>query len=133
MARTSKPWSTEDRVAVEYLAELIEAARISGREVARRAGLQESRLGRILRGEGAPLTIGEMGSIGATVGLRASDVMREVENRVAASTPKPTLMPSARPSEDDEPDALITPNPAAADPAEGYDPDAEVEAQQDQS
>jgi transcriptional regulator with XRE-family HTH domain len=36
------------------------------------------------------------------------------------------------PVTDDEIDAMITRNPAASDPEDGYDPDAEVEAQQDE-
>ncbi len=101
------------------------------RTMAASAEMSMNRLGKILRQEPPPASIGEFGAIAEVLGLSLGTVMLEAERRVAASARADApVVPLRRELTDDEIDAMITLNPAASDPADGYDADAEIEAQQ---
>ncbi|MBB5472531.1 hypothetical protein HF998_00845 [Cellulomonas hominis] len=134
MATSAKPIRDLDREVAFLLLAAAEKSGMNRRTMAASAEMSMNRLGKILRQEPPPASIGEFGAIAQVLGLSLGEVMREAERRIEErAAAGATVLPFGRGrSEDDEIDKLITLNPAASDPAEGYDPDAEVEAQQDQ-
>jgi transcriptional regulator with XRE-family HTH domain len=133
MARTPKPLQPLDTAIARILADAIEKSGLTRRVLADQTGMSANRIGIILREEQPPATVGEVGILAEAVGMDASSVIRAAEASLAEE-PSPTarVLAFSRPLTEEEIDAMITENPAASDPPEGYDADAEVEAQQDE-
>ena len=83
----------------EVLQEHLDRSGMSRNQVAIRAGIGNNRAGRIFRKEGPGTTVGEVQRLASALGLRGSDVLAEVERRIAAEAgreeeaepaPKPT-------------------------------------------
>ncbi|HEY0217913.1 MAG TPA: hypothetical protein VGC57_16095 [Cellulomonas sp.] len=131
MANSAKPIRDLDREVATLLLAAAEESGMNRRTMAASAEMSMNRLGKILRQEPPPASIGEFGAIAEVLGLSLGTVMLEAERRVAASARADApVVPLRRELTDDEIDAMITLNPAASDPADGYDADAEIEAQQ---
>ncbi len=79
VARTQKHLLDVDLRISEVLAELVDAAGISRRELASLTGISANRLGIILRQEPPPATVGEVGQIATAVGSTASLVIARAE------------------------------------------------------
>lgn len=84
----------------EVLQEHLDRSGMSRNQVAIRAGIGNNRAGRIFRKEGPGTTVGEVQRLASALGLRGSDVLAEVERRIAAEAgreeeaepaPKPTI------------------------------------------
>jgi transcriptional regulator with XRE-family HTH domain len=119
----------------EAMAKAIAAERaISGmtvKQLAEQSGIPERTLHRMLLAE-RDIKIDQLAMVADAFEVAPHYLMaraEEIRDRTGAQ--QTVLRFPARPGADDI-DELITLNPAASDPAEGYDPDAEVEAQQDQ-
>lgn len=134
MATSAKPIRDLDREVAALLLAAADGSGMNRRTMAASAEMSMNRLGKILRQEPPPASIGEFGAIADVLGLSLGEVMAEAERRVAArQSPGAAVLPFRRGEADDEEiDAMMTMDPAAWDPAEGYDPDSEVVAQQDQ-
>lgn len=81
MARKSKEVEPVDAAAVDILLEKMAAMGVSQRSVARESNLSLNRVGIILRKEPPPATVGEIGSIANVVGMCASEVIGQAEQR----------------------------------------------------
>ena len=68
----------------EVLQEHLDRSGMSRNQVAIRAGIGNNRAGRIFRKEGPGTTVGEVQRLASALGLRGSDVLAEVERRIAA-------------------------------------------------
>lgn len=68
----------------EVLQEHLDRSGMSRNQVAIRAGIGNNRAGRIFRKEGPGTTVGELQRLASALGLRGSDVLAEVERRIAA-------------------------------------------------
>ena len=68
----------------EVLQEHLDRSGMSRNQVAIRAGIGNNRAGRIFRKEGPGTTVGEVQRLASALGLRGSDVLAEVERRLAA-------------------------------------------------
>lgn len=79
VARTQKNLLDVDLRISEVLAELVDTAGISRRELASLTGISANRLGIILRQEPPPATVGEVGQIAGAVGSTASLVIARAE------------------------------------------------------
>lgn len=118
----------------EAMAKAIASERaISGmtvKQLAEASGIPERTLMRMLQAE-RDIKVDQLALVAAAFDLPPHKLMARAEEiRERAGERGAVLSFPGRPS--DDVDELITLNPAASDPAEGYDPDAEVEAQQDQ-
>jgi transcriptional regulator with XRE-family HTH domain len=131
MALSAKPLQPLDSAIARILAAGVIDSGLTRRALAERTGMSANRIGIILREEQPPATVGEVGMIAEAIGTDASSVIRMAERATPTGATVHMLAPVHVPS-DHEVEDLITLNPAASDPAEGYDSDAEVEAQQDQ-
>lgn len=80
---SAKRWQPEDELIRDALAQLVLGFDGSEREVARRSGVNQSRLRTILAGTRAPASVGEAIRIAEAVGRQASDVIRTIEHTVA--------------------------------------------------
>lgn len=80
---TAKKWQPEDEFIRDALAKMVRSYEGSAREVARRSGLDQSRLRTILDGSRGPASVGEAIRIAEAVGRQASDVIRTIEHAVA--------------------------------------------------
>lgn len=130
MALSGKPLQPLDSAVARVLAAEVNSSGLTRRALAATTGMSANRIGIILREEQPPATVGEVGMIAEAVGTTASSVfMRAEESLGRPSASVLSLVPG---SATDDIDDLITLNPAASDPADDSDPDAEVEAQQDQ-
>ncbi|TDL43868.1 hypothetical protein [Microbacterium oleivorans] len=89
MARTQKQLLDVDLRISEVLAELVDAAQLSRRELSSRTGISANRLGIILRQEPPPATVGEVGQIASAVGTTASDVIARAEAMSNVTTLRP--------------------------------------------
>lgn len=102
VATSAKPIRELDReVAVLLLA----AAGVSGmnrRTMAASAEMSMNRLGKILRQEPPPASIGEFGAIADVLGLSLGKVMAEAERRVAARAASRPMLPFNRGRSDDD-------------------------------
>jgi transcriptional regulator with XRE-family HTH domain len=118
----------------EAMAKAISAERaISGmtvKELSAASGIPERTLMRMLLAE-RDIKIDQLALVADAFGIAPHQLMARAEEIRARSTAA-TIVAFPTRDRDDDIDDLITLNPAASDPAEGYDPDAEVEAQQDQ-
>ncbi|MEN1976867.1 hypothetical protein [Cellulomonas olei] len=133
MATSAKPIRSLDREVATLLLAAADASGMNRRTMAASAEMSMNRLGKILRQEPPPASIGEFGAIAEVLGLSLGEVMQEAERRVAASARRgATVHRLHHELSDDEIDAMVTLDPAASDPEDGYDPDAEVQAQQDE-
>ena len=79
MAREPKALGPVDRHVVGLLASAAEAADVSQRALESRTGISQGRIGKILRGETPPPSIGEMDALAQALGMKASDVFRDAE------------------------------------------------------
>mgnify|MGYP000843662360 FL=1 len=68
----------------EVLQEHLDRSGMSRNQVAIRAGIGNNRAGRIFRKEGPGTTVGEVQRLASALGLRGSDVLAEVERRLAS-------------------------------------------------
>nr|DAR58621.1 MAG TPA: Regulatory protein-modification, helix-turn-helix, transcriptional regulato, DNA [Caudoviricetes sp.] len=84
MARAPKPLDGVDLMIAEVLQEHLDRSGMSRNQVAIRAGIGNNRAGRIFRKEGPGTTVGEVQRLASALGLRGSDVLAEVERRIAA-------------------------------------------------
>lgn len=132
MARAGKSLQPLDSAIARTLSTAVAESGLTRRVLAEVTGMSANRIGIILREEGPPATVGEVGLIGEAVGLDASTVIGRADHAISNASASVTPLHRGSPAYDDDIDHLITLNPAASDPTEGYDPDAEVEAQQDQ-
>lgn len=97
--------------------------------LAEASGVAQATLSKILRGV-APIDVEQVYAICNALGVEPSDVLEAASREGRSSAPRLRLV--RPPLTDAEIDAMITLAPAASDPEDGYDPDAEVEAQQDE-
>jgi DNA-binding Xre family transcriptional regulator len=102
----------------------------SATDVARRAEMPQSTMSRLLNDK-KPIYVEQLDTICRVLGLEIGRVLDEADRAARRAHLRAVESPLPDNGADDI-DDLITLNPAASDPADGYDPDAEVEAQQDQ-
>lgn len=107
MARAPKPLDGVDLMIAEVLQEHLDRSGMSRNQVAIRAGIGNNRAGRIFRKEGPGTTVGEVQRLASALGLRGSDVLAEVERRIAAEAGC-------------EEGAVPAPKPAASASSTGY-------------
>ena len=92
----------------EVLQEHLDRSGMSRNQVAIRAGIGNNRAGRIFRKEGPGTTVGEVQRLASALGLRGSDVLAEVERRIAAEADREEgAMPATAPKP-------VTPAPASS-------------------
>ena len=86
MARAPKPMHPIDHAVSQLLADAVERAGISRRELAEDAGMSTNRIGIILREE-RPASVGEAEVLAQALGLDAFDLFAEAERRATKSPP----------------------------------------------
>ncbi|MCL2464841.1 MAG: helix-turn-helix domain-containing protein [Micrococcales bacterium] len=79
---TPKEYRGWDRAVVAILEEMRQAAGISGRTLAARAGMSQNRTAIILRGETPPATVGEIDSLAQVLGGDAITVVQKARARL---------------------------------------------------
>ena len=76
---TSKELEGVDKSAAEVLQDLVQASGLSYRDIGTQTGMSINRIGKILRQEPPPASVGEIGKIANATGSTASAVVRKAE------------------------------------------------------
>lgn len=82
MAITPKEPTPFDRYVASFLAQAVEEARLSRRDLADATGLGLNRLGTILRGETPPPSLGEVGLIASAAGQTLTAAIADAEKQM---------------------------------------------------
>lgn len=139
MATSAKPIRDLDREVANLLLAAADASGLNRRVMAAGAEMSMNRLGKILRQEPPPASIGEFGAIADVLGLSIGSVMAEAEQRIAERRAASALEARARDDAEvrprsrgswDELGEVFTVNHDELDGAEGDDHPRSVPAPQ---
>lgn len=83
MSRTPKQYEGMDAAVAGILDSAVESSGQSLRSVAEKAGMSHNRLGKILRRDTPPPTVGEVDRIAVALGMTASEVFTLAESEVS--------------------------------------------------
>lgn len=83
MALKPKEWHPVDRATARILAVEVDEHGLTHRAIRDATGLSLGRISALLRGMGAPISIGEITALGELLGVRASRVIARAELEVA--------------------------------------------------
>jgi len=103
MSDKPKGYGALDTAVSEIVGEILAASGRGLRDVAAEAGMSHNRLGKIKRLETPPPTIGELDRIANALGVTASELFRQAEQRIAMSDLDPSMYAlAAREADDDD-------------------------------
>ena len=79
---TSKGFDPADNAVADVLAGKVAGSGISYRKIREETGISINRIGKILRKEPPPATVGEIGAIAQAIGMTASQIIGQAEHKI---------------------------------------------------